>query len=609
MAKPHVTVEIINTEQVHTLASTNLIVTNETFNNDAEFNDDDFVFHVRNYTHIVAGATVTLINTTDSSVYASKITVGDGSAVFYNVPQGLYIWNVTWSEAPDVFKSGVLRSDGPEAFVDFQIGNLDLQNDDDDIVATVTDIDGDPGEGLNFTVYNRDTNTTFSEVVLPANGTATIDDIPVGNYTYFVTVMSGTYAGTVLVESNFTSDGTKKLVHQSIGPFVGDPDYYDLEVFTYYETTLDPVSGALVNVTYYNGTEIKSKTTGSNGTVQFMDLPVAFINWTVTFGSDVLGTYSYNLTTSSTDIRDPVITSPGDQEFLYDNHNMTITWTVYDEHPFKVEVYIDGTLNTTKMWNASLHTFEYTFNMTTSAISVYEVRLVAYDLNSNTAEDTISVRIYETVAPTIDGPDDIEYYFTETGNSLQWNASDDFLNMYEIYRDGDSIRNGTFDPENPFVSINVDDLPIGVHNYTLKVNDTSGNTAYDTVFVTVKLDDVAPVITYEPGDIYYDRGTVDIVRNWTATDRFKDVYNITVDGFVVVQQDWTSETIEFDFSGLSDGIHYVTLRVYDQGGNYAKSTVLVHVSLPTSFKIVLIFGSIAVLVTAVSFVFWHLKKR
>ncbi len=606
---PMVTIEIVDTKTYHTLSGTNLIVDNETFNNLLEFDDDDFVFHVYNYTHIVAGANVTLINQTDSSVYASKITVGDGSAVFYNVPQGIYIWNVTWDNAPGIYTTGILRSDGPEAFVNYQLGNLDSENDDDDFSATVTDIDGDYAEGLNFTIFNTDTNTTYNETILGADGSITLYDIPIGNYTYLVTVMSGDYAGTVIAQGDFVSDGTKKFVHQSIGPFAGESDYYDLEVYVYFETTLAPVSGAVVNVTFYNGTVIDIKTTGTNGSVQFLDLPIAYINWTVTYGSDVLGSYGYNLTTISTDIRSPVITSPGDLEYLYGSPNITVTWTLFDEHPGKIEIYVNDVLNKTEIWNISITTLEYTFNMTGNAIGVYEVKLVAYDQNDNFAEDIIHVRIYENIIPTIEGPEDIEYYFTETGHSIQWNVSDDHLNMFEVTLDGEPVLNGTVNPEEPFISINVDGLAIGVHTYTLKVNDTSGNDAYDDVVVTVKRDDVAPVITYEPGDIYYDRGTVDIIRNWTATDEFMDIYNITVDGFLVVESDWTSETIKFDFSGLSEGIHYVILRVYDLGGNYAKSTVVVHVSMPTGIRVTLVLAAIIAIVVGLTTLFWYLRRH
>ena len=42
-----------------------------------------------------------------------------------------------------------------------------------------------------------------------------------------------------------------------------------------------------------------------------------------------------------------------------------------------------------------------------------------------------------------------------------------------------------------------------------------------------------------------------------------DYYEILVDGVLVLTADWTTNLIEFDFSGLQEGEHNVTLRVYD----------------------------------------------
>ncbi|UCE08923.1 MAG: hypothetical protein JSW61_07975 [Candidatus Thorarchaeota archaeon] len=602
-------------EPTPVLAATDLVVTNETFNyvnppTDYGFNDDDFIFFVRNHTHIVAQANVSLYNATDLTLYDSELTIGgDGSAVFYNVPQGTYIWNVTWSQDPSVHEDGMLVSDGPEVFTSYELGNLDWENNDDDFNATVTDIDGNPAEGLNFTVYSRDTNTTWDEVLVDGNGTATFMNITEGNYTYYVTVMQGSYTGTVVDQGDFVSDGTLKLVHQTIGPISGDPDYYDLEVFTYYETSLDPIAGAQVNVTYYNGTLIESQDTPSNGTAMFLDLPVDFINWTVRYaGLPIgLGNYSYNLTVVSADIRDPVLTSPGDQEFLFDTENITVTWQLYDEHPSGIEVFIDQVRNTTLAWTNS--TFEYTFNVTGTAIGVYEIKLVASDQNGNIAEDIIELRIYEDVFPVIEGPDDIDFFYTETGHALRWNVTDDNLNKYNVSLDGELVYEGELDPEAPFVEIGLGILEIGVHVYTFMANDTSGNAAFDNVTVTVKTDNTAPVFSYVPSTVYYVRGASSVMRNWTAHDDFMLSYNITVDGFLVEESDWTSETIEFDFAGLSEGAHFVVLTVYDLGGNSARASVMVVVTPPTIITYGLFIAAVAGCALLIVFAVWYFRYR
>ncbi|MHA1903042.1 MAG: hypothetical protein ACXADL_01585 [Candidatus Thorarchaeota archaeon] len=605
--------EVTSANSLHTTSSSILNVVNESINDDNEFDDDDFTFTIFNVSLPISQANVTLYNSTDLAFYDSHLTVGDGTTTFLDVPMGTYTWNVTLETAigdhdPDVFEVGNMTSDGPEATVNFIQGNLDWDNDEDDFNATVTDIDGDPATALNFSIHHQENSSVLSQVILGADGRADFSDIPDGNYTWKVTIASGPYADLVMEEENFTTDGTQILVHQNVGPISGDPDYFDLEVFIYYETSIDPISNVLVNVTYKNGTMIESQTTTLNGTVRFLDLPVEFINWTVTLAGKYLGlgNYSYNLTTISTDIRAPIITSPGDQEFIFESPNITITWQIEDQYPADIELLVDGIINTTIPWTNET---EYTFNATGREIGIYELTLVVEDLNHNTAEDTISLRIHENVTPTIEGPEDIEFYFTETGNSLRWNASDDYLNKYVIYKNDEEIRSGDIDPDFPFVSISVDGNSIGVYTYSFKVNDTSGNFAMDNVTVTVLRDDIAPLITYTPPTIFYAQGDEDIIRNWTATDDYKSNYTIEVDGFLIVSASWDSNTIEFDFAGLIAGTHNVVLTVTDLGGNTAESTVIVYVSEPTLIRYMLYVGIAAAAIIGFLVAVWYFRYR
>ncbi|MHA1483815.1 MAG: hypothetical protein ACTSPR_00685, partial [Candidatus Thorarchaeota archaeon] len=140
-------IESVPIETSHLIAATDLVVVNETINSGQSFNDDDFLFYVYNYTYQIANATVTLYNASHV-YYDSKATEGgSGSAIFYNLPQGTYYWNVTLEYAigdfdPNMFENGTMVSDGPDAFLTIELGNLDWENDDDDFNATVTDISG-----------------------------------------------------------------------------------------------------------------------------------------------------------------------------------------------------------------------------------------------------------------------------------------------------------------------------------------------------------------------------------------------------------------------------------------------------------------------------------
>jgi hypothetical protein len=188
-------------------------------------------------------------------------------------------------------------------------------------------------------------------------------------------------------------------------------------------------------------------------------------------------------------------------------------------------------------------------------------------------------------------------------------VTDDNLNMYDVRKNDEPFANGTIDPEEPVITISLDGLEIGIYNFTLYANDTSGNTASNSVLVTVLGDDVIPIITYVPPDIRYAQGTTGQVYNWTATDDFKDYYEILVDGVLVFTADWTTNNIEFDFSGLLQGSHNVTLRVYDIGSNMAESTVTVFVSTSTA----MVYLTWSALISAVSIliigIVWFVRYR
>ncbi|MFW9847192.1 MAG: hypothetical protein ACFFD6_10615, partial [Candidatus Thorarchaeota archaeon] len=578
--------QVAATQDASQIAATDLVVDYEVFNYQNSYNDDDFLFHVYNTTETqyIGNANVSLYFS-NASLYTYKLTSpADGSALFENVPQGTYVWNVSLETAlgdydPDIYELGTIVSDGPDATVDIDIGNVDWENDDDDLSAMIYDYKGDPAEGLNFTLVNRTSGLIYQEYVIPSNGSIELWDIPQGDYTWKVIVPSGDYFGYAIVQSDFSSNGTQMFASRSLGPITGNPEYYDLEILTYYETSLAPIAGVLVNVTRKNGTELSSKVTSGNGSIIFVDLPVLFINVSITKdGSPIeAGDYWYNLTSMSFDLRKPVITGPADTEVLFDATNVTLTWHLEDDYPSEIKVYVDGVENATQTWNST--SYEFVFNVTEAlpdfTIGYYELMLEAIDENGNSLEDTVSFRIYDNVTPVINGPEDVEFYYTETGFSLTWNISDDYMDGYVVTRNGIEILTGSLDPDNPFVTVNLDGLAIGTYLFTLSANDTSGNIGTDDATVIVNRDDVDPVITYEPPAITYSQGARIILRNWTATDEFKDTYTISVDDVLIVSEDWDSQTIEFDFSGLNAGVHEVVLTVYDLGGNSATSTVSV----------------------------------
>ena len=84
---------------------------------------------------------------------------------------------------------------------------------------------------------------------------------------------------------------------------------------------------------------------------------------------------------------------------------------------------------------------------------------------------------------------------------------------------------------------------------------------------------------------------------------------IEVDGFVIEEGAWTNSIIEFDFSGLGEGTHYVKLTVTDLGGNSVSSTVTVVVSLPViiQYSVIIVLAVAGLIVTGI--IIWYLRYR
>ncbi|MCE7749036.1 MAG: hypothetical protein GPJ51_11600, partial [Candidatus Heimdallarchaeota archaeon] len=78
----------------------------------------------------------------------------------------------------------------------------------------------------------------------------------------------------------------------------------------------------------------------------------------------------------------------------------------------------------------------------------------------------------------------IEYHEGETGNEIDWIPIDDFPRNYEVLFNESIIQSGQWN-STEWISINVDGLSAGIYNYTIWIDDQSGKTNVDTVWVTV----------------------------------------------------------------------------------------------------------------------------
>jgi hypothetical protein len=94
--------------------------------------------------------------------------------------------------------------------------------------------------------------------------------------------------------------------------------------------------------------------------------------------------------------------------------------------------------------------------------------------------------VVDTISPALNAPADVAYTVGETGNVIDWNPTDVRPNSYEVFVDGVSTYSGSWNSTSEHIVINVDGHPVGSYNYTCVAYDDAGNSAIDTVFVTVQ---------------------------------------------------------------------------------------------------------------------------
>ncbi len=79
---------------------------------------------------------------------------------------------------------------------------------------------------------------------------------------------------------------------------------------------------------------------------------------------------------------------------------------------------------------------------------------------------------------------DLEYYEGSTGNSIYWQASDQYPRYYQLLIENSVVRAASWRSYDT-ITIDVDGLAIGEYNYTIVFYDIVGNSIASTIIVTV----------------------------------------------------------------------------------------------------------------------------
>jgi len=105
------------------------------------------------------------------------------------------------------------------------------------------------------------------------------------------------------------------------------------------------------------------------------------------------------------------------------------------------------------------------------------------DTSTTTTTTSTTTTTTSNPAPVVLAASGSTYYVGTTGHFIYWSLYDDNPLFYMLYLDNEENYTGPWDGSD--ISVNVDGLSVGQHNYTLILMDSSANFAFSTVFVNV----------------------------------------------------------------------------------------------------------------------------
>ena len=296
-----------------------------------------------------------------------------------------------------------------------------------------------------------------------------------------------------------------------------------------------------------------------------------------------LGDHTYNLTildfsnTLATDIviitvrdtTEPEVIASSEVEFSIANSQRFFHWKAIDWHPGNYQFTLGMQLISTGSWISNQ---EDALRLSNHGIGTYNYTLIVLDHFNNNISKTITVTVSDKLKPSITSVSNNTY---ELGNEIQpiiWQITDDTPHYFKIYKNNTLLHSGSWETGQT-ITVNITDLPVGTHNYTLLAYDQSRNVATASVFIKIE-DTIAPVLEASD-DLHLQAGQTGQTISWKVVDLQAGNYILWKDGKLSQTGAWNSgEALTFSVTATATGTYTYTLQILDNSLNMANSSIL-----------------------------------
>lgn len=291
--------------------------------------------------------------------------------------------------------------------------------------------------------------------------------------------------------------------------------------------------------------------------------------------------YSHNIVDGQ-NVTLQTFTRPTDLVFLEGDTSYIISWIASDPNADNYTIYKDDVLIDNGTWTDGSpinHLLNYQLPVGVN----HTYHIVLTENTGYNITDYVCVRVIEIDLPQlVNAPSDLYIGLETTNQILSWNLTDSHPGNYTIYQNGSIFW---FDSWTSSIPINYNmsnDINfLGVYNYTIIADDTSGNIINDTVFVFVL--NVTDISIKSKHYIMCEYGETGNVLNWTVISLKGGTYTIYLINGTKKTQLTTGafnprEPIVYPADGLPIGLHNFTIVVKSEGRPPIEDYFLVRVS-------------------------------